>query len=673
MTPPSQNHDKRSLKDMTYLVRQNFAFRRSGLPVLGLVVALAIYPSREPVYWMMICAHFLIWPYLARAVTARSAEQDKMEGKNLYIDACMCGMWIPIIDYSPFATLLLVVINAVNIANVRGLRYGIIGLILVGIGVLASLLFPGTEVPVVGSEYTDALAVTVIVVYLTITASFSRNLRTKIVAARGDLSESRSRYEALAAVLAERNLLLDSALLREQNVSRLKEDFLASLNHELRTPLNAITGLAEALQEEVYGPLSEMQRKSLVTIENSGHDLLKLIVDMMDFTRIGAGKLSTDVQSCDPKQLVQAAARHIREQVAQKNLNLSLSLFDEEVVIRTDPDKCQRVLSSLLSNAAKFTPEGGNIGLDLTFNEAEQIVLFSIWDTGIGLSAGDLQKLAQPFVQADSGLARKYGGLGLGLALCTRLSHLIGANLAVESNVGEGSRFTLTVHVAGPRRITIYSDLNCPFSYTLNQWLAQMRLSHLVDWQGVEHMVGLTKEQAQSEEEQSKLLEELERLEARAEESHVVVCRPEYRVNSQLALVALCRIEHIWPERSVEVRELLFKAIWRDGLDIGDIEVINELLLPYNIGDLTHADAERAEVAARTDAWRNKGYDCIPMAVSYHSQALYKGLGHRGLLLSFVKEEMGFLGAEEGTDLTRRLALDNINSHIDYERGKSAE
>lgn len=250
---------------------------------------------------------------------------------------------------------------------------------------------------------------------------------------------------SLALRVEDRTAELREANAELSRAARLKDEFLASMSHELRTPLNAVLGMSEALQEQVYGPLNEQQLKSLATIEESGRHLLSLINDILDLSKIEAGKLAMDIGTASVSTVCQASLRFIKQVAHKKHLKVS-SEFDSAVTtIQADERRLKQILVNLLSNAVKFTPEGGQIGLTVEGNQEERIARFIVWDTGIGISDAHLPKLFQPFVQLDSKLSRRYSGTGLGLALVQRMTAIHKGEVTVESVEGEGSRFIVSL------------------------------------------------------------------------------------------------------------------------------------------------------------------------------------------------------------------------------------
>ncbi len=265
-----------------------------------------------------------------------------------------------------------------------------------------------------------------------------------------DISD-RKRAEEQLRQSSESISLANAELAR---ATRLKDEFLAGMSHELRTPLNAILGLSEALQEEVYGELTHKQRKSLVTIEQSGRHLLELINEILDLSKIESGKMELQIAPVSLESLCESSLTLVKQQAHQKNINLNSKIADSESLgrstsrlwdIEADERRIRQVLVNLLSNAVKFTPEGGEVWLEVEADSESEILQFSVSDTGIGIAKENLDKLFKPFVQLDSSLSRRYAGTGLGLALVRRLVELHGGSVSVESELGKGSRFTVTL------------------------------------------------------------------------------------------------------------------------------------------------------------------------------------------------------------------------------------
>jgi signal transduction histidine kinase/DNA-binding response OmpR family regulator len=250
--------------------------------------------------------------------------------------------------------------------------------------------------------------------------------------------------------VAERTAELSAANVELAQAARLKDEFLASMSHELRTPLNAVLGLSEALQEGIYGPINERQRKSMRSIEASGRHLLSLINDILDVAKIEAGKVELSVGPVSVESVCRAGLGLVKQSAHKKRLKVSSS-FDSTVgIIQADERRLKQVLVNLLSNAVKFTPESGTIGLEVEGDAQAHVVHVTVWDTGIGISSEGIERLFQPFVQLDSSLSRQYDGTGLGLVLVKRITEMHGGSISVESQPGQGSRFTVSFPRDGP-------------------------------------------------------------------------------------------------------------------------------------------------------------------------------------------------------------------------------
>lgn len=227
------------------------------------------------------------------------------------------------------------------------------------------------------------------------------------------------------------------------HATRHKDEFLANMSHELRTPLNSILGLSEAMQEEIFGPLTCKQRQFLCTIQNSGTHLLELITDVLDLAKIEAGMLELYLAETSVQRLCETSLALVQQQAYQKEIKLCSRLTQVPEIIQVDERRLRQVLLNLLSNAVKFTPEGGTVWLEVQ-SELDSLI-FKVIDTGIGIAPEDINKLFQTFVQLDSSLARHYDGTGLGLVLVKQIVEQHGGQVAVTSEIGRGSCFTVTL------------------------------------------------------------------------------------------------------------------------------------------------------------------------------------------------------------------------------------
>jgi len=232
-----------------------------------------------------------------------------------------------------------------------------------------------------------------------------------------------------------------------ETANRMKSEFLANMSHELRTPLTSVLGMSEALIEQVYGPLNGKQISCLKHIEKSGKHLLDLINDILDLSKVEAGKMELDIGSVSVEEVCRASLQMVKEPAEQKEQKVSLNLDGGVNHIRGDMLRIKQILVNLLTNAVKFTPEGGKIGLDVTYESDRDRVEFSVRDTGIGIADQDIEKLFKPFVQLDGSYTRTHDGTGLGLALVYKLTQLHGGSVTVASEVGKYTRFTVALPV----------------------------------------------------------------------------------------------------------------------------------------------------------------------------------------------------------------------------------
>ena len=226
---------------------------------------------------------------------------------------------------------------------------------------------------------------------------------------------------------------------------RIKDEFLANMSHELRTPLNAVLGMAESLEEQIAGPLNEKQIKYIRTISESGRHLLELINDILDLSKIEAGRLELNISQVSVTSLCEASMRMVKEQALKKNQTVSLTIDPEVKHILGDERRLKQALVNLLSNAVKFTPNDQQVGVEVKGNIRNQTVTFTVWDKGIGMAPEELKLIFKPFVQLDAGLAREFSGTGLGLVLVAQMIRLHGGSVSVESKQGQGSRFSITL------------------------------------------------------------------------------------------------------------------------------------------------------------------------------------------------------------------------------------
>jgi signal transduction histidine kinase len=222
-----------------------------------------------------------------------------------------------------------------------------------------------------------------------------------------------------------------------------KSDFLANMSHELRTPLNAIIGFSEVLVEKMFGEVNDKQLDYLKDIHSSGKHLLSLINDILDLSKIEAGRMELDVADFDLRSALENAITLVRERAQRHGIELSLEVDPSLGNFRGDERKFKQILLNLLSNAVKFTPEGGKVGVSA--RPAADVLEVSVTDTGVGIAATDLELVFEEFKQVGTDYTRKAEGTGLGLALTKRFVELHGGTIRLASEPGKGSTFTFTI------------------------------------------------------------------------------------------------------------------------------------------------------------------------------------------------------------------------------------
>ena len=274
--------------------------------------------------------------------------------------------------------------------------------------------------------------------------------------------------------LIELNANLERAYVELKSVSKLKDEFLAMMSHELRTPFNSILGVSECLLEEIYGQINPRQKEAITIIENSGNHLLKLINDILYFSKLTTDLVKLDIESVAIVDLCNSSLDFVKQQALKKQIQITLNISTDIEFFEADPLRMRQVLINLLNNAIKFTPTGGNVSLDVKIDQApskfvsssnttktsdslEQVadnqevlnvnswIYFAVTDTGLGIAPSDHNRLFQPFLQIDSGLNRNYEGIGIGLAIVKQIVERHNGYVELSSQLGQGSCFTVSI------------------------------------------------------------------------------------------------------------------------------------------------------------------------------------------------------------------------------------
>jgi PAS domain S-box-containing protein len=262
--------------------------------------------------------------------------------------------------------------------------------------------------------------------------------------------ELQARVQAATAELATQNELLRRQAIELEQASRLKSQFLANMSHEFRTPLNAILGYTHMLLQGVAGDLLPAVKRQLQRIDSNGRHLLTIINEILDITRIEAGKMPMQLSEFNVNEMVPEVMAELDPVISRSKLTVTPKLSPDTPLVRSDRQKVKQIVVNLLSNALKFTHQGG-IDITVHFDAEAGAVSIAVSDTGIGIAPEHHDRIFEDFRQVDDSPSRQYGGTGLGLAISRRLAVALGGRIMLRSNLGQGSIFTLTIPVDAPR------------------------------------------------------------------------------------------------------------------------------------------------------------------------------------------------------------------------------
>jgi signal transduction histidine kinase len=287
------------------------------------------------------------------------------------------------------------------------------------------------------------------------------NMRRMLINSRKLLSQLRRAYEEnlrlleemqalnrdLETRIAERTRELERANRRLQGLDRLKSELLANVSHELYTPLNAIIGFCQALLDGVHGSLLGGQTRLVTSIQESGHRLKNSFDDLIDMAQLSANEVAIHPRSVPLTSMLQGMRVLVERSAKEKGIDINIEVAPQVETVWADEAKLKRMLYELLSNAIRFTSTGGQIALQAALYPPEQPheLRLSVSDTGIGIPADELEEIFDPFRQVDSSLSRRFGGLGLGLAIVRHYAELHGGRVWAESTPEVGSAFTLAL------------------------------------------------------------------------------------------------------------------------------------------------------------------------------------------------------------------------------------
>jgi signal transduction histidine kinase/DNA-binding response OmpR family regulator len=390
-----------------------------------------------PMLLVLLALYGLLWPHVTYLAARLSEDSKRTEYRNLFVDSVLIGGWVAGMHFSLWPSVLLVSgihLGNLSVGGIGMAARGLVGLVLGAVAV--GLLFTGFETNFSAPLLPTVASVLGFFIYGSIFSYHSfvqsqRNVR------------SRKLLEEQKQVMEEKGVLLAQAKEEAEAANQSKSLFLANMSHELRTPLNAIIGYSEMLVEDAEDAGNAELIPDLQKINTAGKHLLGLINEVLDLSKIEAGKMDVYLESFDVAGMVESVRSTIQA-LAEQNGNRLLVEVEDVGTMQSDVTKVRQMLFNLLSNASKFTRQGEIVlRAYRQHHPAGDRIVFEVSDTGIGMTPEQQKKLFQPFTQADASTTRKYGGTGLGLTITRRFAEMLGGEVELQSEAGVGTTFTL--------------------------------------------------------------------------------------------------------------------------------------------------------------------------------------------------------------------------------------
>ncbi len=431
-------------KQIHPIARLNHVVRLFACPFVMIIVTssrLSGGQSVPPWLWVFLGIYALAWPHISFSLSKRAEEIRAWEVRFLLVDAAVAGAAIALASYRPVPTLVMVTAILTILGSVGGLQLLIGGVSMLAATTLATgALFTDFAVATTTPFLAEMLSAGVLLVFQTMMGLLTYRTARNFVAIRKRIADQ-------ADEIRVQNEQLREAREEALQAARAKAAFLATMSHEIRTPLNGVLGMTRLMGET---PLSPEQQDLLRTIQVSGHQLLSVINDVLDYSRIESGRLELEREPLRLGEVVEEALEIVSERAREKGIELICDLSsDVPQAILGDVTRLRQVVTNLVGNAVKFTERGEVVvRVHLVRGETPDeaaLIGFDVSDTGIGIPEDRIPILFTPFSQADASTTRKYGGTGLGLAISRRLTEIMGGEVSVCSVLGRGTTVSFTI------------------------------------------------------------------------------------------------------------------------------------------------------------------------------------------------------------------------------------
>ena len=439
-TPASEDRER-----IHPLVGLDYRVRVPAMLIVALtVMAHFLGRPQGPVLWAAIVFTGLLWPQIAYLLASRAHDSKRAELANLLFDCIIVGCWTAAISFSLLPGLMMVSGILTACLSVGGPRFAVWALGAIALGAVLMGALTGFHVGTEDTLLTSVLSVAGTLTFMGIFGFHSHIQTRRVVKAKQEVAEQKKQIQDQYTIIEK---ALQSALDANdaaRQATQAKSAFLANMSHELRTPLNAIIGYSEMLSEDAEAAGQADQIADLRRIQTAGKHLLGLINGVLDLSKVEAGKMKLYLETFDVAKVIEEVAGTARPLVENNGNRLQVHCPPDIGSLKEDITKVRQVLLNLLSNAGKFT-ENGVVTLDVWREDRRDgsWMFFRVKDTGIGMTPEQRSRLFQPFMQADAATSRKYGGTGLGLALCQNFCTMMGGEVTVESEMGKGSAFTV--------------------------------------------------------------------------------------------------------------------------------------------------------------------------------------------------------------------------------------